>query len=62
MIKTQTSKKKKIAIFIDAANIFYSTQTLGWKLDYQKFLEYWRSKGIEKITPDYSGGGSLNQW
>lgn len=37
--------KKKIAIFIDAANIFYSTQTLGWKLDYQKFLDYWKRKG-----------------
>lgn len=38
-------KKKKIAIFIDAANIFYSTQTLGWRLDYQKFLDYWKKKG-----------------
>lgn len=44
-IQARTLKKKKIAIFIDAANIFYSTQTLGWKLDYQKFLDYWKRKG-----------------
>lgn len=44
-------KKKRLAIFIDAANIFYSTQTLGWKLDYQKFLNYWKRKG--KITGAY---------
>ncbi len=45
MIKTPPTPKKKIAIFIDAANIFYSTQTLRWKLDYQKFLDYWKRKG-----------------
>lgn len=44
-------RKKRISIFIDAANIFYSTKTLGWKLDYQKFLDYWKSKG--KITGAY---------
>lgn len=37
--------KKKIAIFIDAANIFYSVRTLGWKLDYEKFLNYWSNYG-----------------
>lgn len=52
MVKASpTAKKKKIAIFIDAANIFYSTQTLGWKLDYQKFLDYWKRKG--RITGTY---------
>lgn len=50
-IKAQTLKKKNIAIFIDAANIFYSTQTLGWKLDYRKFLDYWKKQG--KITGAY---------
>lgn len=53
MIKAQTLKglKRKIAIFIDAANIFYSTRTLGWKLDYEKFLNYWKKNG--KITGAY---------
>lgn len=51
MIKAQTFKKKKIAIFIDAANIFYSQKTLGWKVDYAKFLSYWGKKG--KVTGAY---------
>lgn len=46
-----TDKQNRISIFIDAANIFYSTQTLGWKLDYKKFLEYWEKQG--KITGAY---------
>lgn len=50
-IKAQTLKRKRIAIFIDAANIFYSTQTLGWRLDYQKFLDYWGRQG--KLTGAY---------
>lgn len=53
MIKAQTlkDKEKKIAIFIDAANIFYSQKTLGWRVDYEKFLSYWRKRG--KVTGIY---------
>ena len=51
-IKPQTPKGlKKIAIFIDAANIFYSQKTLGWKVDYEKFLSYWGKTG--EITGAY---------
>lgn len=52
-IKSQTLKgtKKKIAIFIDAANIFYSQKTLGWRVDYEKFLSYWKKQG--KVTGAY---------
>lgn len=32
-------KSKKTAVFIDAANILYSQQTLGWQLDYKKLAE-----------------------
>lgn len=42
------ARKKRIAIFVDAANIFYSVRTLGWKVDYTKFLDYWNRHG--KIT------------
>lgn len=28
----------KVAVFIDAANILYSQQTLGWKVDYKKLI------------------------
>jgi uncharacterized LabA/DUF88 family protein len=32
--------KGDAAVFIDAANILYSQQTLGWKLDYSKLKNY----------------------
>lgn len=34
--------KGKTAVFIDAANIFYSEQTLGWRIDYHLLAEYLR--------------------
>ncbi len=43
--------KGRVAVFIDAANIFYSQKTLGWHVDYDKFLLYWKKKG--KITGAY---------
>lgn len=51
MTKVPSTPKKRIAIFIDAANIFYSQKTLGWRVDYKKFLDYWDKKG--KITGAY---------
>lgn len=45
------TRRKRIAIFIDAANIFYSQKSLGWRLDYKKFLDYWNKQG--KITGAY---------
>lgn len=53
MVKAPPTPKgqKKIAIFIDAANIFYSQKTLGWRVDYEKFLSYWKRQG--KITGAY---------
>lgn len=32
--------KGKVYVFIDAANILYSQQTLGWRIDYQKLKKY----------------------
>ena len=32
--------KGKTAVFIDAANIFYSQHTLGWRIDYEKLSAY----------------------
>src|SRR3989344_1039510 len=34
----------KTAIFIDAANIFYSQRTLGWRIDYAKLALYLRDR------------------
>lgn len=43
--------RKRIGIFIDAANIFYSQKTLGWRVDYEKFLFYWNKQG--RVTGAY---------
>lgn len=32
--------KGKTAVFIDAANIFYSQRTLGWRIDYERLAAY----------------------
>lgn len=32
--------KGKVAVFIDASNIFYSQRTLKWRVDYQKLKAY----------------------
>ena len=53
MIKTQDSK---IYVFIDASNLFYGgVKSLGWKIDYQKLLEYLREKYRISKTFYYAG-------
>lgn len=32
--------KGNVAVFIDASNVLYVQKTLGWRLDYQRFVEY----------------------
>lgn len=32
--------KGKVAVFIDAANMFYSQRTLKWHIDYKKLISY----------------------
>jgi len=36
--------KDKVYVFIDAANILYSQQTLGWRVDYEKLKKYFESE------------------
>jgi len=36
--------KGKVCVFIDAANILYSQQTLGWRVDYKKLKGYFESE------------------
>jgi uncharacterized LabA/DUF88 family protein len=42
MIKDLVSGRT--AVFIDAANIYFSQQSLGWRVDFKKFLEYFRQE------------------
>ena len=36
--------KGKVYIFIDAANILYSQQTLKWRIDYTKLIDFFQSQ------------------
>ena len=36
--------KGKVYVFIDAANIFYSQKTLGWRVSYEKLINYFRDE------------------
>ena len=38
--------KKRVSLFVDAANILYSQQSLGWKIDYKKLIKYFKKKTI----------------
>ena len=46
----------KTVVFIDASNLFYGGEkSLGWKIDYQKLLNYLKEKyGISRAL--YFGG------
>ena len=51
--------KGKTAVFIDASNIYFSEKTLGWRIDFQKLLEYfqqntdlWRISFYGTLNPE----------
>ncbi|HEY4508813.1 MAG TPA: hypothetical protein VJC13_00850 [Candidatus Paceibacterota bacterium] len=52
----------KTVAFIDASNLFYGGEkSLGWKIDYQKLLNYLKEKyAIEKAY--YFGGVEIHNF
>lgn len=40
----QKYTKGLVYVFIDASNIYFSQRRLGWKIDFQKLIEYFKSK------------------
>ena len=36
--------KGKVYVFIDAANIFYTQKTLGWRISYEKLKQYFENE------------------
>jgi len=36
--------KGRVAVFIDASNIYFSQKTLGWRIDFKKLFDYFKSK------------------
>ncbi len=53
--------KGKTYVFIDAANILYSQQTLGWRVDYQKLKKYFDHECDLKGIYFYTGHVGSNQ-
>ena len=36
--------KNRVYVFIDAANIFYTQRTLGWRISYEKLKRYFEEE------------------
>ncbi|MFH0755449.1 MAG: NYN domain-containing protein, partial [Patescibacteria group bacterium] len=54
--------KQTTYVFIDASNLFYGGEkNLGWKIDYQKLLEYLKEK-YEISKALYFGGVEIHNF
>ena len=47
--------KGRVYVFVDAANILYSQQTLHWRVDYRKLKEYFKKECDLKAIYFYTG-------
>ena len=47
--------KGRVYVFVDAANILYSQQTLHWRVDYKKLKEYFESECDLRAIYFYTG-------
>lgn len=52
--------KGKVFVFIDAANILYSQQTLRWKVDYEKLKKYFEKECDLRAIYFYTGRVGAN--
>lgn len=41
--------KGKVYVFIDAANIFYTQKSLGWRISYEKLMRYFKEESGENV-------------
>lgn len=55
MTTVHWKKLKRTMLFIDVSNIYYSQRTLGWQIDYQKVIHFFREKTRLKAAYFYSG-------
>ncbi len=51
----------RVFVFIDAANILYSQQTLGWRVDYKKLKGYFEEECDLRALYFYTGNVGDNQ-
>lgn len=59
--KLKINLKGKTAVFIDVSNIYYSQQTLGWEIDYQKVIKFFQLETKTVFAYFYSGIVSKNK-
>ena len=52
--------KGKVYVFIDAANILYSQQSLGWRVDYKRLKEYFKKECDLQALYFYTGRVGAN--
>lgn len=54
---------KRVAVFIDGSNYFYTAKTLGWNIDFEKFREYCSEYGniVEAIYYQGTSGSGATQ-
>ena len=48
-------------MFIDAANMFYSQRTLGWRIDYERFITYLEEESLLAGVHYYTGIVGLHE-
>ncbi len=53
--------KGRVYVFVDAANILYSQQTLGWRVDYQKLKAYFETECDLRSVYFYTGRVGSNE-
>jgi len=53
--KKEKPKEEKIYAFIDASNIIYGCTRAGWKMDFEKFIQYLKSR--YKVSRVFYYGG-----
>jgi uncharacterized LabA/DUF88 family protein len=51
--------KARAAIFVDAANYFHALKRAGWRIDYARFLAYFRAMYDVRLAFYYDGVPSL---
>lgn len=51
--------KKRIAVFLDGSNCFYTQKKLGWHIDADKLLDYCKEHG-EIVEATYYAGAPMN--
>ena len=53
-------QREKIALFIDGANLYATSKTLGFDIDYKRMLVHF--EGLGYLLPTWDDGTAQNGW